>query len=207
MRSRRIIWIILLIMFIVGCEPKTEQELFYKAQKKLNKMESYSCQVEIISTGNKNPEKHTMKQWFKKPNKYKLEVIGPKDSKGKMIIGNGNKAWIYHPGIEQTWMMEEFLNSEEQNMFLGYFIRNSLNSEQVKGSIEKLEKKEYIKIDTDIPGNHVYYHKERLWIDLDALEPYLLEVFDIKGEKRIEIKYSDFQYNPKLGDEMFLMTK
>jgi outer membrane lipoprotein-sorting protein len=206
LRSRSLLWIVF-ILLIVGCAPKTKEDLLYEAQKKLNKMESYSCQVEITVKGNKNPEKYIMKQWFKKPNKYKLEVIGPKDLQGKITIGNGQKAWIYHPGIKQVWMMEEFLNSKEQNMFLGYFLRNSLNSEEVKGNIETLEEKDYITIDTEIPGNHVYYHKERLWINLEHLEPYLLEVFDIKGEKRIEVKYSDFQYNPKIEEEMFLITK
>lgn len=206
LRSRRLLWIVF-ILLIVGCAPKTEEDLLYEAQKKLNKMESYSCQVEITVKGNKKPEKYTMKQWFKKPNKYRLEVIQPKDLQGKITIGNGKNAWIYHPGIKQVWMTEEFLNSKEQNMFLGYFLRNSLNSEEVQGNIETLEQKEYITIDTEIPGNHVYYHKERLWINLKHAEPYLLEVFDIKGEKRIEVKYSNFQYNPKIEEEMFLITK
>ncbi|QXM05311.1 LolA family protein [Crassaminicella indica] len=202
MRGRGIILSIFIILLITGCAPKTEQDIFYDVQKKLHKMESYTCRVEITSIGNKGSQKYVMKQWFKKPNRYKLEVISPENLKGKITLSNGKKVWIYHPGIEQTWITDEFSN-EEQNLFLGYFIKNFLNSEQVNVNVEGLDDKKYFVIDTDIPGNHAYYHKERLWIDMEKMQPYLLEVFDVKGDKRIEVKYEVFEYNPKLKEELF----
>ncbi|WP_207707335.1 LolA family protein [Crassaminicella thermophila] len=194
---------ILLMLLIVGCSPKTEQDIFYEAQKKLNKMEGYSCQVEITSIGNKSPQKYIMKQWFKKPNKYKLELIYPENLKGKITISNGNRAWIYHPSIEQTWIMENFSNSKEQNMFLGYFLKNCLNSEKVDICTEELENQKYLVITTEIPGNHIYFHKEKLWLNQESMNPYLLQIFDMKGKLRIEVKYEKFKYNPKLQDDFF----
>lgn len=193
----------LFILLIVGCSPKTEQDLFYEAQKKLNKMESYACQVAITSIGNKSPQKYIMKQWFKKPNKYKLEVVYPENLKGKITISNGNKAWIYHPSIEQTWIMENFSNSKEQNLFLGYFLKNCLNAENVKIYTEALENEKYLVINTEIPGNHVYFNTERLWIHQNRMDPFLLQIFDAKGKMRIEVKYEKFQYNPKIQDDFF----
>ncbi|TCO73157.1 LolA family protein [Marinisporobacter balticus] len=207
MKIRNIIGSILLLLLIAGCAPKTEQDLFYEVQKKLNKMESYSCQIEITSIGNKTPRTYKMQQWFEKPNKYKLEVTDPESLKGKITISNGNKAWIYHPEIEQVWEMKDFASSEEKNMFLGYFIKNCLNSENVDMIMKNLENEKYLVLDTDIPGNYVYFHKERLWVHVDSMKPYLLQVFDTKGEKRIEVKYNTFEYNPKLGNDFFQLTQ
>lgn len=207
MRIRNILCSILLLTFITGCAPKTEQDLFYEVQKKLNKMESYSCQIEITSIGNKSPQKYIMKQWFKKPNKYKLEVMSPENLKGKITISNGKKAWIYHPSIEQIWEMDNFSNSEEENMFLGYFLENCLKSEEVNTYIKNFENEKYLVMDTDIPGNHVYFHRQQIWINVNNMKPYLLEVFDNKGDKRIEVKYNEFKYNPEFEDVFFQLTK
>jgi len=196
----------LLLCFIVlmwGCMSKSDQELFYDAQKQLNKIESYRCEVEITSIGNKGPQRYVMKQWFKKPDKYKLEVMLPDNLKGQITISDGKKAWIYHPGIEQTWIMQSFVHSEEQNMFLGYFIKNCLDSEGVGLGKKTIEGEDYLIITTDIPGNHVYYHKEILYIHIKTMVPYLLQVYDVKDQLRIEVKYKAFEYNTQLEDEIF----
>lgn len=191
---------------MVGCYSKSDQEIFYKTQRLLNKIESYYCEVEIISTGNKESQRYFMKQWFKKPNKYKLEIVEPKNLKGKITISNGKKSWEYHPGIEQIWVMNNFSNSEEQNMFLGYFVKNCLNSENVEIRRKILSNVEYLIVDTDIPGNQVYFYKERLWIHIKKMEPVLLQVFDTQNKIRMEVKYHKFQYNPKLEDSIFQFT-
>lgn len=166
-------------------------------------MESYQCRVEISSIGNKGPQKYVMKQWFKKPNMYKLEVVYPENLKGKVTVSNGNKTWIYHPAIEQTWAMQNFDNSEEQNMFLGYFVKNCLNSEAVQMSKKTVGKEEYLVIDTNIPSQHIYFSKERLWLHIDSMTPFMLQTFDSQNQMRLEVKYYEFEYNPKLEDQFF----
>ncbi len=209
MRWGRIIIVLGLLLTIIGCSSKkdqTDQDIFYECQKILNKIETYSCEVEITCMGNKKPKKYLMKQWFKKPNKYKLQVISPENLKGKTTISNGEKAWICHPAINQTWIMQNFTNSEEQNMFLGYFIKNCLSSEKMDMHKKKIGSKKYLVIDTSIPGNHVYFNQEKLWIDTENMQPFLLQVFDGEGKMRIEVRYNQFQYNPKLKEEMFCLS-
>lgn len=206
MHKLKNIVLFMIIMFIgIGCTPKikTEKELFYEIQTKLNQMESYSVQAEITVYGNKKSQKYLMKQVFEKPDKYRLEIIEPENLSGKITIANGNKAYIHHPKIQQTWIMEEFSNSNEKNMFLGYFMKNCLDSENVKMSKKTLDGEEYLVMRIDIPGNHVYFNKEELWINMSNKDPYLLKVFDGKDELKIEAKYGEFQYNPQLSDGIF----
>ncbi len=202
-RVKRIILIILMYSIVLGCAPKSDEALFYGIQKQIHKMNSYSCEVEIYVKGNKNEQKYLMKQWFQKPNRYRLEVVSPESLKGKTTISNGIKTWIYHPGIDQTWVTRDFENSKEQNMFLGYFIKNYLNSEDANVYQKKFKGKNYLIIETIIPGNHMYYHKENLWMDLETKKPFLLQVFDAHEELKIEVRYNRFQYNPDLKGDFF----
>jgi len=189
-----------------GCGSKSDQEIFYSTQKHLNKIESYTCEIEITTYGNKSPQQYVMKQWFKKPDKYKLEVIWPESLKGKTTISDGTRAWIHHPGINQSWTMEKFLHSEEQNMFLGYFIKNCLESEGVELEKKVIDREKYLRITTDIPGNHAYYHRESLYINTKTKIPHLLQVYDAKGQLRIEVRYNTFEYNPPLEDGIFWLN-
>lgn len=207
LKIKKIFFVFLVITMLISCAPKTDEDIFYETQKLFNKMETYYCEVEITSRGNKDPQRYLMSQWFKKPNKYKFEVLEPENLKGKITVSNGKKAWEYHPVIDQVWMIENFVNSEEQNMFLGYFIKNCLNSEDVEIRRKTVSGVEYLIIDTNIPGNHVYFDKERLWIHVKSMKPYLLQVFDAKEQIRIDVKYLQFEYNPKLEDHIFQLTK
>jgi len=206
LKIRVIVLLCLCMLILWGCSPKSDEDLFYEAQKQLNKMESYYAQVEITSIGNKGPQQYIMKQWFKKPDKYKLEILSPENLKGKVTISDGSRAWIYNPEIDQTWMMQSFAHSEEQNMFLGYFLKNCLNSESVEVSSKTMDGEDYLIITTDIPGNHVYYHKELLYIHIDTMKPYSLQVYDVKDQLRIEVKYIEFQYNPSLENTIFTIN-
>lgn len=203
MKMQRMVFILLISMIFTGCSSKTDQELLYDCQRKIHKMESYACEVEITVIGNRRPETYRMRQWFKKPNMYRLELLEPENLKGKTTIFDGKRAYIIHPQIGQVWRMEDFQNSEEQKMFLGYFIQNYLSSQNVEIHRRKEKNEEYLVIDIDIPGNHVYFSKERLWVHTKTLAPYLLQVFDAKDQMRIIVKYLDFQYNPSLEDDFF----
>ncbi|MDK2918513.1 MAG: hypothetical protein PWQ37_1246 [Candidatus Petromonas sp.] len=200
---------VLIILFSIAlllqaCREKTDEEIFYEAQKLIMNLNNYSCTAEITLYGNKSPETYVMKQWFYAPNKYKLEVKKPERLKGKITIYDGKRAWIRHPQIGQEWLMDDFENSVEQKMFLGHFIYNFVSSETGEIKKENMLKKEYVVLETEIPGNHPYFFKERLWFDIENYYPYRLEVLDQNGKIRIEINYHNFKYNEeKIKEDIF----
>lgn len=203
MRHRSWIVIFLMILLLVGCREKTDEEIFYKAQKQMVCLETYSCTAEVTIYGNKNPETYTAKQWFKSPDKYRIEVQGPEDIKGKITIYNGKKAWVCHPRIGQEWLMEDFKTSVEHKIFLGYFLSNFLSTENTIVDRRTINNEEYILLQTDIPGNHPYFNKEKLWFDIKKFYPHRLQVLDKDDKIRIEVRYIDFKFDEKIDDDMF----
>ena len=112
----------LMLILCAGCSQKNDEELFYKTQKKIYSIDSYYCEAELTIQGNKSKQTYRVKQWFQKPNRYRVEVVEPASLKGKTTVSDGLRAWISHPEIQEEWMTRDFHNSEEQNLFLGYFI-------------------------------------------------------------------------------------
>ena len=195
--------ILFIVLLLTGCSEKTDEELLYDAQKKIVSLNTYICTAEITVYGNKSPQKYTAKQWFAAPDKYRIEIENPENLKGKVTIYNGKRAWICHPRIGQEWLMEDFLASVEQKMFLGYFINNFVNTENVKLNKEIIDDKEYILLQTEIPGNHPYFNKERLWFDIKKYYPYRLQVLDVDDNVRIDVQYLNFRYNESIDNRIF----
>jgi len=207
LRLKSCILIFLMILLLAGCKEKTNEEIFYSAQKQMIELNTYVCTADITILGNKNPEKYIAKQWFKAPDKYRIEIQSPEEVKGKITIYNGKKAFICHPRIGQEWHINDFSNSVENKIFLGYFLNNFTSTENAKVSRETIDNKDYILIKTEVPGNHPYFSKERLWFDIENYYPHKLQVLDKDNNTRIEVRYIDFKFNEKIDDNMFIIDK
>ncbi|KGG80523.1 hypothetical protein Y919_05660 [Caloranaerobacter azorensis H53214] len=201
---KRIALLLLLsILFLNACGKITDEQIFYKIQKKYNKMESYSCFAKIIINGGKELKEYKVKQIFKRPNKYIIQIIEPEESKGITTVYNGEQAWIYHPQIDQSILIRDYKDSPDENMFVGYFLRNLITTEMVKLESERIEDNDYLIITTMIPGNNKYRMYQKLWVDKKTYLPYKLYILDKDEKIAVEIYYSKFLYNIDIKDEKF----
>lgn len=205
MKLIKLLLSICLLTTLIACQQPTDKELYYRAQKKLGELESYSCRATIFVQGDDGENQYLFKQDFKAPNKYRVEVISPENLKGNLTISNGKTAWILHPAINQVWKMGSFEESQEQMLFIGYFLQNLFNAESSKVTSDMLEGERYIIIEAPIPGGSQYFDKQMLWIDTKKLEPYKLHIVDKGGVTRFRVYYEGFKYNPKLNDDLFYM--
>ncbi|WP_026476646.1 LolA family protein [Alkaliphilus transvaalensis] len=203
MKVLKIIVVMMLLTLLSGCQPPTDEEIYYKAQKKLGEMESYQTTAKIYVQREEIEQEYVFQQSFHYPNKYHLEVLFPENLKGNLTISNGRTAWIKHPSINQVWRMEQFEQSQEQLMFIGYFMRNLYNSGESTIERKIVEGKDFIVITTPLPGANYYFYQQRLWVDTKELVPTQLHIIDEKGKTRFKVLYEDFIYNPKLEEDLF----
>ncbi|SCY49377.1 LolA family protein [Alkaliphilus peptidifermentans] len=206
MKLWRVVFLgVIVVTLLSACKQPTNEEVYYKAQKKLNEMESYKCTVRISVSGNEGVREYVLEQMFKYPDRYRLEVIEPAENKGNATIYNGKTAWVISPSLNQIWKMNSFERSNEQLLFIGYFMKNMLNNESTTITSEALEE-DFIVIKTDLPTGNFYFHSQKLWISSKELVPTQLQILDEKENIRFRVHFEDFQYNPKLEDELFFLN-
>ncbi|EOC99531.1 LolA family protein [Caldisalinibacter kiritimatiensis] len=191
------------ILLTVACEEPTDEEIFYKMQKKLSKMESYSTIANITVVGNKSEKTYKLRHIFKRPNRYIIQVIEPEESGGCITVYDGKQAWIYHPQINQSMLIKDFKGSAEQNIFIGYFLKLFVTNEDIRISAENIKDAQYLTLTADIPGNNKYRYKEKLWVDKETFTPYQLIIYDKDGKASVKVKYSNFKHNVDIKDEEF----
>jgi len=144
------------VIFMIACKKPSDQEIFYNAHKKMMEIQSYETTAKILTYSGSNKREYEFNQSFMYPDKYRLEVISPNSIKGNLTIFNGKIAWIEHAAINQTWKMDNFEQSKEQLMFIGYFLRNFINSENSNYMSENFNGQDSIVITTELPVGITY---------------------------------------------------
>ncbi|SET06289.1 Outer membrane lipoprotein-sorting protein [Natronincola peptidivorans] len=206
MKVWKVVILIGILSILSACQQPTDEEIYYKIQQKLSTMESYQCTAKIYANHEDEETEYIFLQAFKVPNQYRLEVISPEGLKGNLTIYNGRTAWLQHPSINQIWKIDDFHQSQEQLMFIGYFLRNYISSKEADFETEIIEDKEYLVMNTKIPGGNYYFDHQKLWVEKKQLVPTKLYIFDEKGNARFKVYYEDFLYNPKLQETLFHLS-
>lgn len=203
---KRILFIVSFIITMIsltGCKEITKEEEFNNIQKSLNNINTYECEAKITIVGNKSSKDYKVYHKFKKPNKYIVEIIEPKDNKGNKTMYNGKQVYLYNNSIDQYEILKSYNISEEKMLFIGYFLRNLNMVEEVDIDEEKIEDKDYITIKIDIPGNNKYRVYEKLWVDKKTHMPYKLTIFNESDKETVNVIYKDIKYNIDIQDDTF----
>lgn len=190
-------WAVLIIItvgilgIVIGCQKKesTKEELYEEFQKKILTMSSYKCIADVEVVGNKSAHNYVFIHNYNKPDNYKLEVVSPKHLKGKTIEYNKDKILVKNPEINDTVELPN-AGTNDQYMFIGDFIKNYLQNEEVTIKLSKGS----LYLETLIPGDNQYFSKQVLYINSKTKLPEKMEILDDKDDIRFTVTYKDFEY-------------
>ena len=189
-------WAIISVIFItifaifIGCQRResTKEEVYKEFQKKIVTMSSYKCIAEIEASGNKSSHNYVFIHSYVKPDYYKLEVVEPKNLKGKTMEYKGDKVIISNPDIKDKIELPN-MEDNRQYVFIGDFIKNYLQNEEVN---IKLSNNSLI-LETTIPGNNKYFNKQILYLNKDTKNPEKMEILNDEGKPSFTVKYKEFE--------------
>ena len=199
--------LIIVCIFFSGCTFIKPKRSFEEVSKGLLKLETYTCDVTMRVTNNKSVMEYKLRHYYKSPDKYKVVVLGPKELEGQVTIYNGSSSYIYHPGINQYLITENFSDSMEYNAFIGSFMNHIRKTDDIKISSEKEGETELIVVEFEVPQPNNYMQREKIWLDAEEIVPVKAEIYGKDGKSSVELRYSNFVYNPGLKDGDFEIIK
>ena len=139
-------------------------------------------------TTNKSSHNYVFIHSYVKPDYYKLEVVEPKNLKGKTMEYKGDKVIISNPDIKDKIELPN-MEDNRQYVFIGDFIKNYLQNEEVN---IKLSNNSLI-LETTIPGNNKYFNKQILYVNKDTKNPEKMEILNDEGKPSFTVKYKEFE--------------
>ena len=185
-------FMLMISVCIVGCMNKqqTKEEIYDDFKNQISNISSYTCTANVEAIGNKENTTYVFKHTYKKPDYYKLEVILPKNLKGKTIEYKDDKVLVHNPDINDTIELTN-INDDAHYLFIGDFIKNYMQNESAK--LETTDNE--LKIEIEIPGDNKYFNKQILYVNNNTKNPDKMEILNSEGEAIFIVKYKNFKYN------------
>ncbi|TDT63699.1 hypothetical protein [Fonticella tunisiensis] len=194
-------FILLILLMVPSCSGRKADE-FYRANKKLTTMKSYSALAEVMVYGNKGMSRYMVKQYWMEPNKLRIETIEPDFLKGKILVYDGLKWKIHHPLINQKYEVNS-LKGDDQLIYIGIVQKSVLSGEDAVYKFAEKNGLKYIEVKSTLADGNEYRRHVALFMERNEYYPEILEIYDDKGDVRIRVSYSEFNYNVELKDSLF----
>lgn len=194
-------------MVFTGCGVIGSKKSFEEVSKRLLGLSAYTCDVTMRVANNRSTMEYRLKHFYKNPDKYRVEVLAPRELAGQVTIYNGSSSYIYHPGINQYLVTENFSSSIDYDAFIGSFLNHLRKTDDIKVSSEKEGEKELIVLEFDVKEANRYMRHEKLWLDAEAVVPVKAEIYGDDGKTNVAVYYDNFVYNPELKDGDFEIAK
>lgn len=162
-----------------------------KVEKKLNKYKGYTCKASMKFYSGEKDSEYLIREKYSAPDKYRLEILEPKESKGIIILNTKGKIFIEHPSINQSISLVS-IKSLNKQMLIGDFFDNISKAKML--SSEKLDKKRYLVFEFNLEDKNKYRNLGKIWIDSKNYTPYKLNILDENGSLQVEIIYEKFKF-------------
>jgi len=194
----------LTVVLSSGCAAKSEDKTAYeKIQQNLISLETYEAEASITYISNKNSHTYETKQQCRMSGEYRIEVTAPERVAGNITISDGKTIAQFNERIAGKISISTNETMERAELFLTSFVKNYVRSQEVSIAVMNLDDEPCTVLEANIPGEHPYLRREKLWVDNNSLKPVKFVIYDPNGAERIVVTYKTFEYNINLKDEIF----
>lgn len=192
-----------LLFTVAACsrgEPMTELE---SIQKQLAEMDGYTCTATLTRCNDRGEQTYETKQYYKSTGEYRLELTAPENVAGNYTIFDGERICQYNPRLDSSIIKDVPESQHRNELFLGQFIANYMQSEGVSVETAALDESRCIVLEAIIPGNDNDLSSEKLWVDRETLLPVRFVIYNTDGKERYCMDYTSFTFNPQFDEALF----
>lgn len=192
--KRLLLFILIIMIFLTSCAWSKDSRIISKIERTYGKYNGYKCQANIRNAMGEKESIYLIEETYEKPNKYKLEILEPKKSKGIIILNTDDKISVEHPSIEESISLITVKSLNNQMLIGDFYERLSkaklLDKDNINGE-------EYLVFEIKLEEKNKYRNSSMIWINKKNFTPYKLNVLDTNGDVKIEIIYEKFKFVKK----------
>ncbi len=194
------------MVLLTSCKFSYNNKLPYKDKRVLSRIEKtyencngYKCKANVKIISEETESIYLIEETYTKPNKYRLEILKPKESKGIIILNTDDKIFVEHPSINQSISLIT-IKSLNKQMLMGGFYEKLSNANKI--NTEKINGEEYLTFEFKLEERNKYRDSAKVLIKKKGFTPYRLSIFDESGGLHVEITYENFKFTKGLKKKL-----
>ncbi|TCU74133.1 outer membrane lipoprotein-sorting protein [Tissierella praeacuta] len=204
--KRLLLFILITMVLLTSCKFSYNNKLPYKDKRVLSRIEKtyencngYKCKANVKIISEETESIYLIEETYTKPNKYRLEILKPKESKGIIILNTDDKIFVEHPSINQSISLIT-IKSLNKQMLMGGFYEKLSNANKI--NTEKINGEEYLTLEFKLEERNKYRDSAKVLIKKKGFTPYRLSIFDESGGLHVEITYENFKFTKGLKKKL-----
>lgn len=204
--KRLLLFILITMVLLTSCKFSYNNKLPYKDKRVLSRIEKtyencngYKCKANVKIISEETESIYLIEETYTKPNKYRLEILKPKESKGIIILNTDDKIFVEHPSINQSISLIT-IKSLNKQMLMGGFYEKLSNANKI--NTEKINGEEYLTFEFKLEERNKYRDSAKVLIKKKGFTPYRLSIFDESGGLHVEITYENFKFTKGLKKKL-----
>lgn len=201
-KIKKMLLVLMITFLLTGCNKIATYNVYENLYNCYSGMYSYKAEVAVTSYSNNSENKYTLTQFYKAPDKQRIEYVSEKGTKDITLI-DGEKGKIISDFSAAPYELTELDVKEKDYLMLNTFFDIYYSSEETAVKTSGGKKDGKITLSAETGSSNPYKKSVELTVNSQTLNPIKMTVKNSKGKPTLCVEYISFQLNPQLNDELF----
>lgn len=202
----KLLVIVMLVAILAACGEKSQEDVIGELEKKVEDMSGYKLKAEMAMYTGQEEQKFKIDAWHKQEDFYRVALSSDSDENGSQIIlKNEDGVYVLTPALEKSFKFQtEWPNNGSQPYLYQSLVEDIVNDPEA--TFESTESNYIFKTKTNYQSNNNLPFQE-IYFDKESYTPTLVRVLDKDNNALVEVKFTNFEFNPSFAEGDFSMDK
>ncbi|MDI3534789.1 MAG: hypothetical protein PWQ82_1154 [Thermosediminibacterales bacterium] len=194
----------LLVALLAGCNDISPEDVVKEIKQRFEKIEDLQVTVKTSYFNGDETYIYETKQYFKKPNFYRTEVVSPDILKGKITIFDGKRFVLLNKKIGDGFELNNIDDIKQDLTIISKVFKEiEENKEAIHFNKETKDDRKYYVIEYVIDKANNFSYKKKIWFNAKTFMPEFVNVLRKGGKPYMNIEYINIKINQGLDDSLF----
>ncbi|MCA0989492.1 LolA family protein [Guptibacillus algicola] len=195
---------VLMMVVLIGCGQKSQQDVVDSLDKKLNEMDSYKVNAKMTLETGDEPQRYDVEVWYQKPSYYRVELKNASKEQSQIILRNDEGVFVLTPALNKSF---RFQSDWPENGSQAY-LYNTLVQDILNDSAAKFEAKDqdYV-FTTNTNYQNKNLSKQSITLNKKDLAPEKVSIMNQDMKPLVNIEFSDMKFNASFDKGAFDMER
>jgi len=199
---KKILFAVLVLFFVVGCNSKSESNIIKELEKKIEKNDGYNLVGKLEMINNENTNEYEVQVSYKKENNFKVSLVNKINDHTQIILKNEDGVYVLTPSLNKSFKFQsEWPFNNSQSYILQVLLDDIKNDD--KKVFEETEDG-YVFTTKVNYSNNTSLEKQKIYID-DEYNFKKVEVLDNNDVAKISMVFENIDYNYDFEKDYFTL--
>ena len=195
-----LIFLIMMVIGLTGCEEDNETDIINKLDKKIEKTDGYQLTGTLKLLNNEETYLYNVEVSYSSEDKFRVSLINQNNNHEQIILRNEDGVYVLTPSLNKSFKFESEWPYNNSQIYILQTLIDDIKSDK-NYSFEKKNNQYIFKTVVDYPNNSKLI-KQKIYLD-KKLNLKKVEVLDRDNKVQMSMKFDEIKLNKNFKKNYF----